>query len=295
VNGWIKLHRKLQSCWIWEIDKPFDERSAWVDLLLTANHSEKKLMNNGELIIIHRGQIMTSIRKLSEKWKWSKNRTYRFLKILEQDNMLQRESNKDRTLLTIVNYDIYQYSQDSDEDTNGHSEKDTNEDTDGTTERTPTRTLTEHKQEYKNIKNDKEREEVKEREKEKVEDKSSTKKKIVFLTPTVDEVREYCESVGSQVDAESFVAFYESNGWMVGKNKMKSWKSAIVTWEKRGNLKRNTPKKHDEEKTGRFANVPEEFVEMLKAKGAIIDEDVLVYSEMTEDERKKLSEYGVDV
>lgn len=40
-----------------------------------------------------------------------------------------------------------------------------------------------------------------------------------------------------------FVAFYESKGWLVGKNKMKSWKSAIVTWEKRNNLKRVEPKK----------------------------------------------------
>ena len=39
-----------------------------------------------------------------------------------------------------------------------------------------------------------------------------------------------------------FVAFYESKGWLVGKSKMKSWKSAIVTWEKRNNLKRVDPK-----------------------------------------------------
>ena len=54
---------------------------------------------------------------------------------------------------------------------------------------------------------------------------------------------EYLDSVGSKVDAEAFVAFYESKGWMVGKNKMKSWKSAIVTWEKSKGLKRTTKKK----------------------------------------------------
>jgi hypothetical protein len=48
--------------------------------------------------------------------------------------------------------------------------------------------------------------------------------------------------VGSKVDAESFVAFYESKDWMIGKNKMKNWKSAIVTWEKRNGLKRTKPK-----------------------------------------------------
>ena len=74
--------------------------------------------------------------------------------------------------------------------------------------------------------------------------KENTKRKN-FIPPTVDEVKEYIDSVGSQVDAESFVAFYESKGWMVGKNKMKSWKAAIVTWEKRNGLKRSTPKKSD--------------------------------------------------
>ena len=81
-----------------------------------------------------------------------------------------------------------------------------------------------------------------------IDKKENTKRKN-FIPPTVDEVKEYIDSVGSQVDAESFVAFYESNGWMVGKNKMKSWKAAIVTWEKRNNLKRIPPKKtEDEEK-----------------------------------------------
>ena len=64
-----------------------------------------------------------------------------------------------------------------------------------------------------------------------------------FIPPTVDEVQEYLDSVGSKVDAEAFVAFYDSKGWMVGKNKMKSWKSAIVTWEKSKGLKRTTKKK----------------------------------------------------
>jgi hypothetical protein len=54
-----------------------------------------------------------------------------------------------------------------------------------------------------------------------------------FKPPTVEEVRDHCQQKGSLVDPERFVAFYESKGWMVGKNKMKSWKSAITTWEKR--------------------------------------------------------------
>lgn len=62
--------------------------------------------------------------------------------------------------------------------------------------------------------------------------KTGGTKRAAFTPPTVDEVRQEVERLGYNVDAETFVAFYESNGWMVGKNKMKSWKSALTTWQK---------------------------------------------------------------
>ena len=51
--------------------------------------------------------------------------------------------------------------------------------------------------------------------------------------PTLEEVQAYIAEKGYSVDAESFIAFYESNGWKVGKNPMKSWRAALVTWQKR--------------------------------------------------------------
>ena len=59
--------------------------------------------------------------------------------------------------------------------------------------------------------------------------KRSTRKP--FIPPTVEEVREYCTERDNSVDAESFVDFYASKGWMIGKNKMKDWKAAVRTWE----------------------------------------------------------------
>jgi len=54
-----------------------------------------------------------------------------------------------------------------------------------------------------------------------------------FNKPTILEVENYCKVRNNNVDAEAFIAFYESKGWMIGKNKMKDWKQAIITWEKR--------------------------------------------------------------
>lgn len=53
-----------------------------------------------------------------------------------------------------------------------------------------------------------------------------------FTPPTIEQVQIYISEKGYSVDAEKFVAFYQSKNWMVGKNKMKDWRAAILTWEK---------------------------------------------------------------
>ncbi len=55
-----------------------------------------------------------------------------------------------------------------------------------------------------------------------------------FKIPKIEELREYSFSIGySGFDPQSFSDHYESNGWMVGKNKMKSWTAAVRNWRKR--------------------------------------------------------------
>lgn len=73
----------------------------------------------------------------------------------------------------------------------------------------------------------KEKENIKESNKEKSEPAKR------FRPPTIEEVQSYVQEKGYSVDAEAFIAFYESKGWMVGKNKMKDWRMAIITWAKR--------------------------------------------------------------
>lgn len=62
-----------------------------------------------------------------------------------------------------------------------------------------------------------------------------------FVPPTLGEVAAYCQERGNAIDAESFVAFYTSKNWYVGKNKMTSWKHAIIMWEKREGEGRGRP------------------------------------------------------
>ena len=62
---------------------------------------------------------------------------------------------------------------------------------------------------------------------------SGEKTRARFTPPTVEEVEAYIRERKSNVNARRFVDFYASKGWMVGKNPMKDWRSAIRTWEQR--------------------------------------------------------------
>lgn len=197
MEGWILLHRKIQESKIWTAaNQPFDMRSAWVDLLLLANHDDVETLFDYKPMIIKRGQYLTSVRKLSARWSWSKDRTLKFLRLLETERMIHRDSNNQRTLVTIENYDVYQCKQDTNKDTTSYTGTDTG---------------SPQTNNEKNVNNN----------------------NIRFVPPTLDEVRAYCLERKNNVDPESFVSFYESKGWMIGKNKMKDWKAAVRTWEKK--------------------------------------------------------------
>lgn len=55
-----------------------------------------------------------------------------------------------------------------------------------------------------------------------------------FQPPTAEEILAYCtEKDLRYVNPNAFIDFYESKGWMVGKNKMSSWKGAVSGWNRR--------------------------------------------------------------
>ncbi len=110
-KGFIALYRNIADHWLWD-DKPFSRGQAWIDLLLTVNHTDKKIMFNGELTTIKRGQTITSIRKLCDRWGWSNNKVARFLKMLESEQMLTRKSDSKKTVITIDNYSLWQDQED---------------------------------------------------------------------------------------------------------------------------------------------------------------------------------------
>ena len=130
-NGyWIRIYRKIRETAIWNTNEPFDYRSAWIDLIMEANVKPNTFVYKGQIIKVKRGEYYTSIRKLSLRWHWSKDKVNRFLKTLIKLDMIRKHNEvRCATLLTIVNYDDYQYSTDSNKDRNKDALKDSDKDT----------------------------------------------------------------------------------------------------------------------------------------------------------------------
>lgn len=53
-----------------------------------------------------------------------------------------------------------------------------------------------------------------------------------FKRPSIQEINDYCLEKNLQLDAQSFIDYYDSNGWKVGKNNMKDWKATARRWAK---------------------------------------------------------------
>lgn len=182
----------------------YSRREAFFDLVQMAEREKKTSIIGGRSITVQRGQIAVSIRSLSEKWKWSKDKVQKTLILYEEAGLIGRKTDGVISLLTLSNYDTYQ----GEADTNKDDSQDVY-------------------QEYNNTRNK--------------EEKTSTivdvkkPKTTRFCPPTAEEVRAYADSIGyTSLDAEGFIDYYTQSGWIMGNGrKVKDWKACVRTWRKR--------------------------------------------------------------
>jgi len=111
-DGWIKLHRKICSHWLWREQRKFSRAEAWLDLLMQATHTERKQLRGARLIILRRGEVLTTQKALAHVWNWHRETVGEFLKLLKRDEMIDFKTSKGSdigyTLITICNYERYQ-------------------------------------------------------------------------------------------------------------------------------------------------------------------------------------------
>lgn len=110
MEGWIKLHKSIMNNWVWSDPVAL---KAWLDLLISVNYIDKKILFDGDLMTIERGQIMTSIRKLAEKWACTPRKANKLLQCFVNDEMVTLKKTKRGTLLTVLNYGLYQDMRDT--------------------------------------------------------------------------------------------------------------------------------------------------------------------------------------
>lgn len=195
MEGWIKLHRDVQNHWIFKNSKYL---RAWIYFLFRANYSDNKVLINTHTETIKRGQFITSLNHLSMDTQMTMQATRTFLNLLVSDNMIVKESNTQLTKITICNYDKYQ-------------------DIEQTSNKPATNQQQTNNKRVTTVEESKEEKERKEKKDNRI--------------PSLSDVQEYCTERKNNVDPFKWYNFYESKGWMIGKNKMIDWKAAVRTWE----------------------------------------------------------------
>lgn len=202
-QGWISVHRKLLDNPI--VCKDTEYFTVWMYLLLSATHKEIDAVFKGERIILKPGQLITGRKSISEKFKISESKVQRILKCFENEHQIEQQTSNKNRLISVINWEVYQgYGQQTEQPVNSN------------------RTTVEQ---LLNTNNNV------------ITEQCNTENKRVrnFVPPTLEDVQSYCSERKNSIDPEKFIDFYSSKGWMVGKNKMKDWKAALRTWERRNN------------------------------------------------------------
>lgn len=112
-EGYFVIQRALLEHEVW-LEKPFGKGQAWADLIGRANYKQAERLIGCDLIKVPRGQLVTSIRALADRWGWSTNRVVRFIRTLEAAQMVTTKRTRWGTFITICKYNDYQLSRDTD-------------------------------------------------------------------------------------------------------------------------------------------------------------------------------------
>jgi hypothetical protein len=211
-KSWIKLYRKMQDHWVY---KNPNYTNIWLAILWGTNWKQSKVLVHGKLVIVERGEILTSIRTLAQQSHTSEKSVRNFLKHAEVDAMILPKKGTATTHFIVLNYNDLQEQQ----STEGHTE--------GTA-----RAQQGHY--HKKLRS-------KEGKKEEVKEDSVSMRSRAFTRPSCQEILDYFQELGSTADeAHKFFDHYTANGWKVGKNAMKDWKATARNWNRNKNNFRNS-------------------------------------------------------
>lgn len=113
MEGWIKLHRKVLDNPV--VTKDADHLAIWTYLLLNATHKEYPALFKGEKITLQAGQLITGRKSIARELRVSESKVYRVLDALKSEHQIEQQRSSHNSLITIVNWDKYQVSEQQNE------------------------------------------------------------------------------------------------------------------------------------------------------------------------------------
>lgn len=117
MAGYLKVYRKFFDHWLWREQRALSKAEAWIDLLQLAAYAPTKRTVRDKLIRLEQGEMLASVRYLATRWQWGKDRVSTFLRLLESDEMIRRETRQGETLISVCNYASYANGADTGTDT----------------------------------------------------------------------------------------------------------------------------------------------------------------------------------
>lgn len=154
MEGYIKVYRNILDNPV--VCKDSEYFAVWCYLLLNATHKERAVLFKGEKIILKPGQLITGRIKIAEHFKISESKVQRILKMYENEQQIEQQiSNKNR-LITILHWDLYQCSEQQNEQQVNDNRTTTGQQTDDNWATTEQQVNTnKNDKNDKNVKNDK--------------------------------------------------------------------------------------------------------------------------------------------
>jgi len=107
MEGWISLHRQIIENELYFSEK-FTRSSAWIDLLLLANHKGGVQFIHGVEVVLKPGDLCYSQISLATRWKWNFKTVKKFLDFLVDREMITYKGGKVTTIISIKNWKKYQ-------------------------------------------------------------------------------------------------------------------------------------------------------------------------------------------
>jgi hypothetical protein len=104
-SGWIALPRDIEKYWIWADARRF---KMWIHLVFNAKWEDSMVIIGNSQVTLKRGQLAVSTRELMRQWGCCCEMATAFLKNLEISGMIEREISTKYSIITIVDFDMYQ-------------------------------------------------------------------------------------------------------------------------------------------------------------------------------------------